>query len=87
MTEIKIIQIDVIIYNVILISCMKEKLQQFLNENETVISAVSKLYFDKDMSILSKARLHMQVLIYLLNFTEKKLLIPQIIYDEHIYEK
>lgn len=29
----------------------------------------------------------MQVLIYLLNFTEKKLLIPQIIYDEHIYEK
>lgn len=32
MHEIKIIQIDVIIYNVILISCMKEKLQEFLNE-------------------------------------------------------
>lgn len=56
-------------------------------KNGTVISAVSKLYFDKDMSILSKARLHMYVLIYLLNITEKKLLIPQIIYDEHIYEK
>lgn len=56
-------------------------------KNGTVISAVSKLYFDKDMSILSKARLHMYVLIYLLNITEKKLLIPQIIYDEHTYEK